>query len=55
MLGGSLVTMTCVKDEGDGRQLWTVAANILNRQLQIAGKGWSSSLEVGRRANNSSP
>jgi hypothetical protein len=35
--------------------IWRVAANILNKQLQTADKGWSSSLEVGRGANNSSP
>ena len=32
-----------------------VAANILNKQSQTANKGWSSSLGVGRGANNSSP
>jgi len=31
-----------------------VAANILNKQLQTADNGWSSSLGVGRGANNSS-
>jgi hypothetical protein len=31
-----------------------VAANILNKQLRIADKGWSSNLGVGRGANNSS-
>jgi hypothetical protein len=36
MLGGSLVSMTWrVKDEEDGRQLWTVAANILNSQQGV--------------------
>jgi hypothetical protein len=34
--------------------IWRVAANILNMQSQIADKGWSSSLGVGRGANNSS-
>ena len=32
-----------------------VTANVLNRQLRTADKGWSSSLEVGGGANNSSP
>ena len=35
-------------------QLWRVAANILNKQSRTADKGWSSSLGVGRGANNSS-
>jgi hypothetical protein len=37
-----------------GLQIWTVAANTLNKQPRIADKGWSSSLQVGRAANNSS-
>jgi hypothetical protein len=44
--------------EADGReglQIWTVAANILNKQSRTADNGWSSSLEVGRGANNPSP
>jgi len=32
-----------------------VAVNVLNKKLLIAEKGWSSSLEVGRVANNTSP
>jgi len=32
---------------GDGLQIWRVAANILNKQLQTTDKGWSSSLEIG--------
>jgi hypothetical protein len=51
MLGGSLVTTA-----------WRVlrlrmeeTANILNKQSWTADKGWSSSLVVGRGANNSSP
>jgi hypothetical protein len=32
-----------------------VAANIFNKQSRTADKGWSSSLAVGRGANNSSP
>jgi len=34
--------------------LWATA-NILNKQLWMAYKGWSSRLGVGRGANNSSP
>jgi hypothetical protein len=44
-----------VADGGDGLQIWGVAANILNKQSRTADKGWSSSLGVGRGANNSSP
>jgi hypothetical protein len=36
-------------------QIWRVAANILNKQSQTGEKGWSSSLEVGRWANNLLP
>jgi hypothetical protein len=32
--------------DGGGLQIWGVAANILNKQLQTADKGWSSSLKV---------
>jgi hypothetical protein len=35
--------------------IWRGAANILNKQSWTADKGWSSSLESGREANNSSP
>jgi hypothetical protein len=44
-----------VADGGDSLQFWRVAANILNKQSRKADKGWSSSLGVGRWANNSSP
>jgi hypothetical protein len=44
-----------VEDGGDGVQIWRVAVNILNKQLQTAYLGWSSSLGVWRGANNSSP
>jgi hypothetical protein len=44
-----------VADGGDGLQFWRLAANILNKQSRTADKGWSSSLGVGRGANNSSP
>jgi hypothetical protein len=33
-------------DERDGRQIWRVAANILNKKLRTADKGWPSSLEA---------
>jgi hypothetical protein len=39
----------------EGSPVWTVAANVLNKQSRTADKGWSSSLGVGRDANNSSP
>jgi hypothetical protein len=39
----------------NGLQIWRVAANIRNKQSRTADKGWSSSLEVGRGTNNSSP
>jgi len=35
--------------------IWRVDANILNKQSRTADKGWSSSLGLGRGANNSSP
>jgi hypothetical protein len=35
--------------------IWRVAANILNKQSRTADKEWSSSLGVGRSANNASP
>jgi hypothetical protein len=44
-----------VSDEGDGFQIWKAAANILNKQSQTNDKGCSSSLDVGRGANKSSP
>jgi hypothetical protein len=44
-----------VADGGDTFQVWRVAANILNKQSRTSDKGWSSSLVVGRGANNSSP
>jgi hypothetical protein len=39
----------------NGLQIWRVAANILNKQSRTADNEWSSSLGVGRGANNSSP
>jgi hypothetical protein len=35
--------------------IWRVAADILNKQSRTFDKGWSSSLGVGRGADNSSP
>ena len=35
--------------------IWRVAANVLNKQSRTVDKKWSSSLRVGRNANNSSP
>ena len=48
------VTMTCplIAERGDDLQIWRVAANILNKQLWMADKGWSSNFGFGRRANN---
>jgi hypothetical protein len=47
--------MVCpqVADGGDSLQIWRAAANILNKQLQIADKGWSSSFGVGHGSKNS--
>jgi hypothetical protein len=42
-----------VADGRDSFQIRRVAANILNKQSRTADKGWSSSLGVGRGANNS--
>jgi hypothetical protein len=36
-----------VADRGDGLQIWTVAANILNKQSRTADRGWPSSVELG--------
>jgi hypothetical protein len=51
MLGGSLSSRHGVTS-GYG---WRLAANILNKQPRTNDKGWSSSLGVGRGANNPSP
>jgi len=45
----------CVADGGDGPQIWRIAANTLNKLSQTPDRGWSSSLEVQHKANNSSP
>jgi hypothetical protein len=44
-----------VVDGGDALQVWRVTANILNKQSRTTDNGRSSSLGVGRGANNSSP
>jgi hypothetical protein len=44
-----------VADGGDGLQIWRAAANILNKQSPTADMGWSSSLGIGRGANNPPP
>jgi hypothetical protein len=36
----------------NGLQLWSLAANILNKQSRTDNKGWPSSLGVGRGVNN---
>jgi len=38
-----------------GEDGFQIGMKILNKQSRTVGKGWSSSLGVGRRANNSSP
>jgi len=42
------IARSVVADGGDGLKMWRVAANILNKQLRAAYKGWSSSFAVGR-------
>jgi hypothetical protein len=44
-----------VADGVDGLQIWTVAANILNKQSRTADRGWPSSLGVGRGSKNTPP
>jgi hypothetical protein len=44
-----------VADRGDALQIWRVAANILNKQLWTADRGWPSSLGVRWGANNPQP
>jgi hypothetical protein len=44
-----------VADEGDGLQIWRVAANILNKQSPKSAKEWYSSFGVGHGARNLSP
>jgi hypothetical protein len=42
---------TQVAGEEHGLQIWKIAVNILGKQSRAVGKGWSSSLEVGREAH----
>jgi hypothetical protein len=37
-----------IANEGDNLQIWRTGADILNKQLQIADKGWLSTCAVGR-------
>jgi hypothetical protein len=57
MLGGSpchhSMARPWVANGRDGPQQWRLAANILNKQPRTNDKRWSSSLGVGRGANNS--
>jgi hypothetical protein len=41
-----------IADRGDGRQIWRVSANILNKKSRTADRGWPSSLGFGRGAKN---
>jgi hypothetical protein len=56
MLGGSLVTTAwrILRLRMEVLRLRRVAANVLNKQLLTADKGWSYSLEIGHGANNHS-
>jgi len=37
-----------IADEGDGLQIWSTAAHILNKQSRLTDKGWSSRLGLAR-------
>jgi hypothetical protein len=41
-----------VVDQGDGLQMWRVAAKILNKQYPTADNGWSPSLVFGQGAKD---
>jgi hypothetical protein len=43
-----------VADQEDDLRIWRTSANVLNKQFRTADQGWSSSLWVGRGANNAS-
>jgi hypothetical protein len=43
-----------VADGWEAFQIWRITASIVNKQLLSADKGWTSSLGVGHRANNTS-
>jgi hypothetical protein len=44
-----------IAHEGDGLQMWRVAANVLNKLSRTIDNGYSYTLRVGQGANNSSP
>jgi hypothetical protein len=46
------MTRPQVADGGEGLQILRIAANILNKQSREVDKDWSSSMGVGRVANN---
>jgi len=46
---------SCFENGEDDLQIWVVGMNILNRKWRTADKGWSSTLDVGREANNAPP
>jgi len=48
-------TLTQIGDGGDSPLMWRLAANVMYKQSQAAGKEWFSSLAVGQGTNNSSP
>jgi hypothetical protein len=41
-----------VADRAEGLQIWSLPANILNKQSRTVDMGWSSSLCFGQGANN---
>ena len=43
-----------IADIGDGLEIRSVAANMVNKQSRRDDKGWSSSLGVARRSSNNS-
>jgi len=42
-------------DGGESLQIWWLAANTLKKQSQAAEEGWTSNLQIGQDAYNSSP
>ena len=49
------MVLSWVASGGESLQIWRISANILNKKWRTDDKGRSSSLGVGRGANNSSP
>lgn len=37
-----------IANKGDNLQIWRIGTNILDKQLQIADKGWLSTYAIGR-------